>query len=78
MLSLWHIDAGLIKQLAHLDKVSQQKVKASKQDEWVLFMLSCLYASAKGWRDDSELVKKAELLGIGNFSDIKTQFFNAG
>jgi HD-like signal output (HDOD) protein/AraC-like DNA-binding protein len=78
MLSLWHIDAGLIKQLAHLDKVSQQKVKASKQDELVLFMLSCLYASAKGWQDDSALVQKAELLNIGNFSDLKSQFFNAG
>ncbi len=42
MLSLWHIDANLVKQLNHLEKVSQLRAKGSEQDELVLFMLSCL------------------------------------
>ncbi|MFT5755555.1 MAG: HD-like signal output (HDOD) protein/AraC-like DNA-binding protein [Alteromonadaceae bacterium] len=77
MLSLWHIEAGLIKQLTHLDKVSQQKTTASKQDELILFMLSCLYAFSKGDVDFNELAEKAELLNIQDFFLIKTQIFNA-
>eukprot|EP00487_Bulimina_marginata_P010687 TRINITY_DN5804_c0_g1_i1.p1 TRINITY_DN5804_c0_g1~~TRINITY_DN5804_c0_g1_i1.p1 ORF type:complete len:117 (+),score=7.21 TRINITY_DN5804_c0_g1_i1:84-434(+) len=41
MLSLWHIDASVVKQLNHLEKVSNKKVQGSRQDELVLFMLSC-------------------------------------
>jgi HD-like signal output (HDOD) protein len=76
MLSLWHIDASVIKQLNHLDKVSKQQVKGTKQDELVLFMLSCLYVLATGKKDYSELVKKAELLNLDGFNDIITMFFN--
>lgn len=71
MLSLWHIDAGLIKSLNHLDKVSQQKTKRSEEDELLLFMLSCLYCLGAGHKDFSELAQKAELLGIENFEDIQ-------
>jgi HD-like signal output (HDOD) protein/AraC-like DNA-binding protein len=77
MLSLWHIDASVIKQLNHLDKVSKLEVKGSKQDELVLFMLSCLYALATGCKDHSELEQKAELLKLTGFSEIKANFFTA-
>ncbi|MDX2368016.1 MAG: helix-turn-helix domain-containing protein, partial [Colwellia sp.] len=62
MLSLWHIDVSVIKQLNHLDKVSKREVKGNKQDELVLFMLSCLYALVTASKDHSELEQKAELL----------------
>jgi len=75
MLSLWHIDASVIKQLNHLDKVSQQQVKGSKQDELELFMLSCLYVLATGHTNFSELEQKAQLLGLENFIGIKALLF---
>ena len=71
MLSLWHIDANLVKQISHLDKVSQLDVKGSEQDELVLFMLSCLYFAAAGHEDFSALEQKAELLNILNFDEVK-------
>ncbi|PKI14827.1 helix-turn-helix domain-containing protein [Colwellia sp. 12G3] len=75
MLSLWHIDASVIKQLNHLDKVSKLELKANKQDELVLFMLSCLYALATGRKDYSELEQKAEVLNLDGFSEIKANIF---
>ncbi|KGJ91454.1 helix-turn-helix domain-containing protein [Colwellia psychrerythraea] len=75
MLSLWHIDASVIKQLNHLDKVSQQKIKGSKQDDLELFMLSCLYVLATRHSDFSELEEKSQLLGLENFTDIKALLF---
>lgn len=77
MLSLWHIDASVIKQLNHLDKVSKRLVKGSKQDELVLFMLSCLYALATGCKEHSELEQKAEQLKLNGFSNIMDDFFTA-
>jgi HD-like signal output (HDOD) protein len=74
MLSIWHIDSSLVKQLNHLEKVSQLHEKGSEQDELVLFMLSCLYFSTSGHEYSSELEQKAELLNIGNFDEIKTLF----
>ncbi|MFT6271017.1 MAG: AraC-like DNA-binding protein/HD-like signal output (HDOD) protein [Alphaproteobacteria bacterium] len=71
MLSLWHIDASLVKQLSHLDRVSQLGIKGSEQDELVLFMLSCLYFAAAGHSDFSALEQKAELLNIQNFGEVK-------
>tara|TARA_R110000751_G_C13795394_1_gene483420 strand:+ start:51411 stop:52616 length:1206 start_codon:yes stop_codon:yes gene_type:complete len=71
MLSLWHIDASLVKQIGHLDKVSQAVAKGSEQDELVLFMLSCLYFSAAGHRDFSVLEQKAACLNIPNFDELK-------
>jgi len=76
MLSLWHIDINLVKQLNHLEKVSQSQTKSSEQDELVLFMLSCLYFSAAGHVDFSDLEQKAELLNIGDFSEIKALLFH--
>lgn len=76
MLSLWHIDVNLVKQLNHLEKISQLSVKSSEQDELILFMLSCLYFSAAGHDDFSDLEQKAELLKINNFAEIKNQLFN--
>lgn len=74
MLSLWHIDASVIKQLNHLDKVGKLQVKGDKQDELVLFMLSCLYALATGRIEHSELEQKAELLKLTCFTEIKALF----
>lgn len=71
MLSLWHIDASVIKQLNRLDKISQQQSKGTKQDELELFMLSCLYVLATGHKDFSELEQKSELLGLDNFVEVK-------
>jgi AraC-like DNA-binding protein len=71
MLSLWHIDASLVKQLNHLEKVSQLKVLGSIQDELVLFMLSCLYFSAARYDDFSQLEQKAELLHLCDFDEIR-------
>ncbi len=71
MLSLWHIDANLVKQLNHLDKVSQLQAKSTEQDELILFMLSCLYSFAAGHINFSELEQKAELLNIRGFAEIK-------
>jgi AraC-like DNA-binding protein/HD-like signal output (HDOD) protein len=71
MLSLWHIDASLVKQIGHLDKVSQAAAKGSEQDELVLFMLSCLYFAAAGHSDFSVLEQKAKLLNIPNFDGVK-------
>jgi AraC-like DNA-binding protein/HD-like signal output (HDOD) protein len=74
MLSLWHMDVSLVKQLSHLEKVNQLKVKGSEQEELVLFMLSCLYFSAAGHKDFSALEQKAELLNISNFDEITALF----
>jgi hypothetical protein len=68
---MWHIDASLIKQLSHLDNVSQLGVKGSEKDDLVLFMLSCLYFAAPRHGDFSTLEQKAELLNIQNFDEIK-------
>lgn len=70
MLSLWHLDVSLVKQLGHLDKVSQIGIKSSVQDELILFMLSCLYMSATDHNNYDALQQKAELLNIHNFTDI--------
>ncbi|MDX2370253.1 MAG: hypothetical protein QNK36_17910, partial [Colwellia sp.] len=59
----------------HLDKVSKREVKGNKQDELVLFMLSCLYALVTASKDHSELEQKAELLNLDGFSEIKAMFF---
>lgn len=77
MLSLWHIDASVIKQLNHLDKVSKQQIKGTKQDELVLFMLSCLYVLATKKKDYSELLQKAELLNLEGFIEIEAMFFTS-
>ncbi|MEW6992545.1 helix-turn-helix domain-containing protein [Colwelliaceae bacterium 6441] len=74
MLSLWHVDAKLIKQLNHIENISLSQIKVSKQDELVLFMLSCLYYSASGHDNFSQLSQKAKLLNVDNFDEIQTLF----
>ena len=76
MLSLWHIDANLVKQLNHLEKINQLRAKSNAQDELVVFMLSCLYFSAAGHKDYTHLEQKAELLNISFFAEIKKQLFS--
>ncbi len=71
ILSLWHIDANIVKKLSHLDKVSQIGARGSEQDELVFFMLSCLYFAATGHSDFEILEQKAELLNIQYFDEIK-------
>mgnify|MGYP000082494678 FL=1 len=75
MLSLWHVDANLVKQLNHLEKVNQNKIDSNHQEELILFMLSCLYFYAAGHKDFSELEQKADLLKINDFSEIKLALF---
>lgn len=70
MLSLWHLDASLVKQLNHLDKVSQTSIKSTEADELILFMLSCLYMSATHHNNYEGLQQKAQLLNINNFAEI--------
>lgn len=76
MLSLWHIDANIVKYLNHLDKISQAKIKGSEEDELILFMLSCLYFYASGRSDFSGLKQKAELMNIENLPEIANKLFN--
>lgn len=76
MLSLWHIDAAVIKQLSHLDKVSQKRLAGSKTDQLLLFILSCLYSAATGHEDFSELEQKAQFLTLNNFDEIKAILLN--
>lgn len=71
MLSLWHIDASLVKEITHLNKLSLRGSQRTKQDELVLFMLSCLYRLATGYKDYSDLESKAELLNITDFEEIQ-------
>jgi len=70
MLSLWHIDATLVKQLNNLDNISQFDTKSSRQGELTLFMLSCLYSYAAKHNNVDALKQKAELLGITNFVEL--------
>jgi HD-like signal output (HDOD) protein len=77
ILSLWHIDASVIKQLNYLDKISKQVNKGCKEDELALFMLSCLYVLATGHSDFSELEQKSQLLGIESFDEIKILLLSA-
>jgi AraC-like DNA-binding protein/HD-like signal output (HDOD) protein len=75
MLSLWHIDAELVKQLNHLDQINELHSKSSEQDKLIFFMLSSLYLYASGHKDFNGLTDKAELLNIKGFSEIKAQIF---
>jgi len=76
MLSLWNIDATLIKRLSSIEKASQVRAKCTEQDEVVLFMLSCLYMSAAGHQDYSQLEQKALMLNISHFNKIKALLVN--
>ena len=67
VLSMWHFDASLVKQINHLDKVSRGLIKAEEQDSIVLFMLSCLYSFAAGHTDFSEQKQQAERFNITDF-----------
>lgn len=71
MLSLWHIDASVIKQLSHIDKISQKKVKGTESDRLILFMMSCLYQAAAHHSDYCQLQQYCELLGVNCFGDIE-------
>lgn len=77
MLSLWHIDVSLIKELNALDKFSKEGGLAHKKDELIFFMLSCLYAYASGCNDISDLEQKAEILNITNFAQVRNLLYKA-
>lgn len=77
MLSLWHMDAKVIKHLMYLDKVMLQGAK-NKEDELVIFMLSCLYAYAVKSTDTSELSRYALQLNITDYPDIHQLLFVDG
>jgi AraC-like DNA-binding protein/HD-like signal output (HDOD) protein len=76
MLSLWHLDADVIKQINHLDKLSKKSIKASKQDEFVLFMLACIFNLATENIDYSEINLRAKQLNVDNFDDIRRAALN--
>ncbi len=76
MLSLWHLDADVIKQINHLDKLSKKSIKASKQDEYVLFMLACIFNLATENIDYSEINVRAKQLNIDNVDDIRRVALN--
>ena len=76
MLSLWHLDADVIKQLNHLDKLSKKSIKASQQDEYVLFMLACIFNLATENLDYSEINVRAKQLNIDNFDEIRGAALN--
>jgi len=75
MLSLWHIDAGVIKQINRLDNIYAGKIKSDKNEELLLFMLSCLYASTGGQQESSALQQQAELLGLECFNEVNALLF---
>lgn len=76
MLSLWNFDAAMIKRLTQLERLSQKPKKCNEQDEITLFMLSCLYISAAGHQDYSELEQQALRLNINDFDKIKALLVN--
>jgi len=76
MLSLWHIDAGVIKQLSHLDQVTTKNSQGSEQDEFILFMLSCLFRHGAGHAITTDIFEKAELIGLQHFDEIYEGTFN--
>ncbi|MAG75558.1 MAG: hypothetical protein CL811_02255 [Colwelliaceae bacterium] len=73
LLSLWHIDAQVIKQLHHLDQVCQGKAKATTHDDILLLIFNCLYRYATGHTAVEDLVEKAELLNIEGFEEITAE-----
>lgn len=84
MLSLWHMDATLIKELIRLDKLMQTGKPANASDELVLFMLSVLYSYAvasKSGEDNNEsieqLISQANQLQIADFPEIYQALFTA-
>jgi len=76
MLSLWHLDARIIKQLTHLERVSLHADKVNQEDKLVLFMMSCLYQMAARHTDYTQLAEQSELLGITNFDEIERLLHN--
>jgi len=70
MLSLWHMDAVLIKQLNHLDKLAHSKAIKTTEIELILFMLSTLYAFASGHHNTDGFTQQAKRLHINNYKDI--------
>ena len=70
LLSVWHLDASIIKQLARLDKVCAGKVSNSHEDELMLLLINCLYRCAARHDYKEDLVEKAELLGVNNFKSL--------
>lgn len=77
LLSLWHIDASLIKKLLYLDKTCLLEGPNGEQEDLLFFMLSCLYKFARHDLDYSEQEEKAQWLNIDNFADIKALCFEA-
>ena len=73
LLSIWHLDAALIKQLTHLDKVTCNKAKASHQDQLLLLLLTCIYRFAAGHSDYGDLTEQAQLLGFNDFEQVHAE-----
>ena len=76
MLSLWHLDADVIKQLNRLDKLSKKPIKASMQDEYVFFMLTCIFNLATENLDYSDINLRAKQLNIDDFEEIMQTALN--
>jgi hypothetical protein len=76
MLSLWHLDADVIKQLNRLDALSKKPIKASMQDEYVFFMLTCIFNLATENLDYSDINLRAKQLNIDDFEEIMQTALN--
>lgn len=76
MLSLWSIDAELIKYLMALNKTKLTSKKLELENEVVLFMLSCIYASGANGESSDDLSQQAIRLNINNYDAIKELMFS--
>ena len=70
LLSIWHLDAAIIKKLNQLDKIYLGKGQADYESKLLLLLLNCLYRIAVRHQHIDDLIESAELLGIENFADI--------
>ncbi|REL26240.1 helix-turn-helix domain-containing protein [Thalassotalea euphylliae] len=73
LLSIWHLDAGIIKKLNQLDKIYLGKGLADFESKLLLLLLNCLYRIAVGHQSIDDLIESAELLGVENFADIYSE-----
>ncbi|REL35005.1 HDOD domain-containing protein [Thalassotalea euphylliae] len=78
LLSIWHLDAGIIKQLNQLEQICLSKSKASHESKLMMLLLNCLYRIAAEHQGVDDLFEKAELLGIEGFETIYQEFINQG
>ena len=70
LLSIWHLDAAIIKQLNQLEQVCLGKSKTNHESKLMMFLLNALYRLATKHDAVDDLFEKAELLGVEGFEAI--------